>query len=394
MVSSGWFRPVLPLAAFVLLVSTVAWVRVPVLPEMGADLSLSPTELGWVVTSFGLGRLGMDLPAGRLADRVDPLRMFTLAALLMGLVSGLMAAAPSLGWILVATFLLGAGSATSNTTGMTALSGSAPDDRRGSAMALYSGSLLVGQAMGPVIGGFAASAGTWRAALATAAGLGLIVAAGSTMARRSGAGDRISRVRRQRPAPLGPPLSATQHLVLFGVGFSVFFTMGAMAQTLVPVMGADDLHLHSAAIGMALGAGGLSRIVGATLTGMVADQISRRAALLPCLVLQAGGVGLLAFGQGTAWWVLAIVTMSLGSSGTAIGATMLGDRARPAEMGRALGRYRFAGDIGLVSGPVLAAWIYDIGGRGLAVATVCAVLVTVVVAATTLPETGTRSTRR
>lgn len=390
MVSSGWFRPVLPLAAFVFLVSTIAWVRAPVLPEMGADLFLSPTELGWVVTLFGLGRLAMDLPAGRLADRVDPLHTFALAALLMGLASGLIAAAPSLVWVLVATFLVGAGSAASNTTAMTAMSGSAPHDRRGSAMALYTGSLLVGQAMGPVIGGVAAEAGTWRAALATAGGLGLVVAAGSTVVGRGGAGDRIGRVRRQRTAPSGPPLSAVHHLVLFGVGFSAFFTIGAMTQTLVPVVGADDLHLHSAAIGLAIGAGGLARIVGAALTGLVADRISRRAALIPCLVLQAGGVGLLAVEQGTVWWVLAIVTMSLGSSGIATGATMLGDRARPAEMGRALGRYRFAGDIGLVAGPVTAAWIYDAGGRSLAVATMCTVLVTVVVAATALPETGTR----
>lgn len=391
---SGWLRPVLPLAAFVLLVSTIAWVRVPVLPEMGVDLSLSPTELGWVVTAFGLGRLAMDLPAGRLADKVDPLRLFTLAALVMGLASGLLAAAPSLPWVLVAALLLGAGSATSNTTGMTAMSGSAPADRRGSAMALYSGSLLVGQALGPVIGGLAAAAGTWRTAATAAAGLGLLVAVGSALARRGGTGSRIERARRERPEPSGPPLSAVQHLVLFGVAFTVFFTIGAMPQTLIPVIGAEDLGLGSAAIGLALGAGGLSRMVGAGLTGAVSDRISRRAALLPCLVLQAGGVALLAVGDAAVWWLLAIIAMSLGSSGHAVGATMLGDRARPAELGRTLGRYRFAGDIGLVAGPVLAAWIFEVGGRGAAIATVCGVLVAMVLAATTLPETSPRSGRR
>jgi MFS family permease len=385
---------VLPLAVFVLLVSTIAWIRVPLLPDMGAELSLSATELGWMVTLFGVGRLAMDLPAGRMADRVDPLRLFTLAASVMCLASALLAVATSLPMILVAGFLLGLGSATSNTTGMTAMSGAAPDHRRGSAMALYSGSLLVGQALGPVIGGLAASLGTWRTAAAAAAGLGLAVAAGSVLTRRAVSTVSFPAARRERRQPAGPPLTGRDRVVMSGVAFSVFFTIAAMPQTLIPLIGADDLHLDPAAIGLALGAGGVARMAGAFLTGAVSDRISRRAALLPCLALQAAGVAILAVGDATGWWLLAIVVMSLGSSGHAVGATMLGDRTRPAELGRVLGRYRFAGDIGLVAGPALVAAIYDVGGRGWSIATVCAVLLAVLIAATTLPETrGTRDPR-
>ena len=189
-------------------------------------------------------------------------------------------------------------------------------------------------------------------------------------------------------------MTRPQHAALFGVGFSVFFTVGAMPQTLVPLIGADDLGLGSAAIGLALGVGGLARMVGAALTGAVSDRISRRAALLPCLVLQAGGVAVLVIGDAAVWWLLAIIAMPLGSSGHAVGATMLGDRARPAELGRALGRYRFVGDIGLVTGPVAAAWIYDVAGRPEAVAAVSSVLVVIALAAVTLPETGTRQMAR
>ena len=72
---TAWLRPVLPVAACVLLVSAVAHVRVPLLPAIGDDLSLSATQLGVAVTLFGLGRLALDLPAGRLADRFRPVRM-------------------------------------------------------------------------------------------------------------------------------------------------------------------------------------------------------------------------------------------------------------------------------------------------------------------------------
>ena len=377
-----------------LLLSTVAWFRVPLLPAIGDDLGMSPTALGWAVTLFGLGRLTMDLPAGRAADRVDPLRMFTLSALVLCAASALLAVAPAPGWVLLAGYLLGAASATGNTTGMTAVSGAAPPERRGSAMALYSGSLLIGQALGPALAGAVTTVGTWRTAAGTAAVLALAVGVGAAVTRRSGAGARLTRARRERPEPDGPPLTSVQQTVLFGVGFSVFFTVGAMPQTLLPLVGSHELSLSTAAIGYAIGAGGVARLLGAALAGGVSDRVSRRAALLPCLVLQAAGVGLLAVGDEIGWWLAAIALMSLGSSGHSVGATMLGDRAPGDALGRALGGYRFAGDIGLVTGPITTAAVYEIAGTTAAVVTVCSVLVVgTVAAAVLLPETGPRRDR-
>jgi MFS family permease len=383
------------MAVCVLLASTVTWFRVPLLPAIGDELSMSPTELGWVVTMFGLGRLAMDLPAGLLADRIDPLRLFTASTLVLCGASALLAVAPAPGWVLLSSLVLGLASATGNTTGMTALSGAAPPARRGSAMALYSGALLVGQALGPALAGAVTTIGTWRTAAGASAGLALVVAAGAALSRRGGSGDRLTRARSEQAAPDGPPLTIVQQLVLFGVGFCVFVTVGALPQTLLPLIGSHDLGLSTATIGYAIGAGGLARLLGAALTGAVSDRVSRRAALLPCLVLQALGVALLAVGPdvdgAVGWWVAAIIVMSLGSSGYAVGATMLGDRAPGDTLGRSLGRYRFAGDIGLAAGPVVTAAVYELAGTTAAVAVVCGVLVAgAVAAAMLLPETRPR----
>jgi MFS family permease len=378
-------------AACVLLVSTVAWIRVPLLPDLGEELSLSATTLGWVVAAFGIGRLVMDLPAGRLADRFPPLYLFAVASLVMCVGSGVLAAAQVSGVVLVASFLLGAGSATSNTTGMATMSAVATDDRRGSAMALYSGSLLVGQALGPALAGLLASIGGWRTAAGAGAVLALAVAAWATHGGRRGKADSAGDAKRRRERTPGPDLTRTQHIVLYGVAFSVFFTVGSMPQMLIPLIGADDLGLDTSTIGLALGAGGLARVVGAFGTGLVSDLLSRRWALLPCLIVQALGVAVLLQPHGVHWWLLAIIAMSLGSSGHAVGATMLGDRTPPAEVGRALGRYRFIGDVGLVAGPVLIALVYEHAGREAAILSVCGVLlVGVVTAAVLLPETHSR----
>lgn len=392
--SAGWLRTSLPLAACVLLVSSISWIRVPLLPSMGDDLRMSASTLGWVVTAFGLGRLAMDMPAGRLVDRVAPLQLFALAALAMSVASMGMALAQLPVIVILACLLLGAASATSNTTGMATMAGAATEERRGSAMALYSGSLLVGQAVGPAVGGGLAALAGWRTALGVGAGLGLLLAGAAALSARRTAARRGGVRRRAAPAP-GPALTGPQHLALFAVGFAVFFTIASMPQVLIPLLGANELGLQAGAIGLALGVGGLARLAGAVGTGMVSDRFSRRAALLPDLALQAIGVAMLALADGVGWWLAALVVMSLGSAGQSVGATMLGDRSDPRELGRILGRYRFAGDIGLVTGPVLVAFAYEHLGPDVAALGTAAVLLAALVAAgIMLPETGARAERR
>ena len=181
----------------------------------------------------------------------------------------------------MASFLLmGAASATANTTGMTTLSGAAPPERRGAAMALYSGCLLAGQALGPALSGAVAGLGGWRSAAVTGAVLGLLVAVVSLTWRpgaRTAGGARAART------PQGPPLTTLQRSVVSAVGFAVFLTVGAMPQTVLPLVGAGELGLSVTAIGLALGLGGLARIVSAVAAGAVSDRSlpARRSPPLP-----------------------------------------------------------------------------------------------------------------
>lgn len=388
----GWLRPALPVAACVLLVSAVAHVRVPLLPSIGDELTMSASQLGVAVTLFGVGRLALDLPAGRLADRFRPMRLMAASALVMAIGSAGLATAPGALLVMLSFVLMGAASATSNTTGMTTLSGAAPPHRRGSAMALYSGCLLTGQALGPALSGTVAAVGTWRVAAATGAAIGLVVALLAVRWRPRPTLEGADTPRR-RPTH-GPALRPLERWVLSGVGFGVFLTVGAMPQTLLPLIGAGELDLGVSSIGLALGLGGLARVLSAVVTGAVSDRVSRRAALIPCLLVQLSGVLLLTL-EGAAWWLAAIVLMSLGASAHAVAATMLADRTDPGELGRSLGKFRFSADLGLVAGPAIAATVYELSGRVAAVGTVASVLVLSTLAAILLlPETGPRSALR
>jgi MFS family permease len=357
----------LAVGAGLLVISTLAFFRVPVLPEIGAELGLGPVALGGITMAFALGRLAIDLPAGRLADRVSPAWLYVGAGLLMGVGSGVLAGAEGVAAAWGGAFVIGSASSLANTTGMVFFARSAGVGARGRALAVFSSGLLIGQTAGPAIAGAIAQAGDWRVAQRIAAVVALAVAAAflALIAARPRAA--AAALAPGRP----PPTAATDAaepprrdlLVLYGTSFSVFFTLAAVPQTLVPLIGADALDLGPAAIGLALGAGGACRIAGAVAGGQVADRVGRKPALVPGMALMAAGVAVLALPGGTALWVAAIVLTSLGSIGVAVSATMVADHGG-GPSGRLLGRFRFVGDLGLLVGPLVATALYDLVGRG------------------------------
>jgi MFS family permease len=378
--------PAGPLAiagAGVLLVSMAAFFRVSLLPSIGADLSLSAAQLGVVTMAFGIGRLLTDLPAGRFADRAAPGTSFALAGALVACGSFTLATAHTGVQVYGAAFALGIGSSVANTTGMTVFS-DVPHARRGTAMAVFSACLLGGQSLGPVAAGGLSALGSWRSAMAAGGVLGLGTVA-LLLARRRPRSDPGDVQPGGRPGHAdAPTTSIPERVVLYGISFAVFFTLAAIPQTLVPIIGADAFGLGAGAIGLALGLGGVCRFAGALSGGVVADRLGRKSALVPGLALNAVGIGLLAIHGGVWLWVAGIVLMSLGSFGVSVAATILADQSRSAGVGRRLGRFRFYGDLGVIAGPLIAGALFAYAGRSAAVLVVAALPAGLAVAAALL----------
>ncbi|HZD67798.1 MAG TPA: MFS transporter, partial [Actinomycetes bacterium] len=193
------------------------------------------------------------------------------------------------------------------------------------------------------------------------------------------------------PAAVTAAMRLPERVVLYAVSFVAFFTLAAMPQTLVPIIGADAFGLSAGTIGLALGVGGVCRFAGALSGGVVSDRLGRKAALVPGLALNAVGIALLAPGGGVWLWVLGIVLISLGSFGISVAATILADRSQSGGLGRRLGSFRFYGDLGVIAGPAIAGALLAGAGRGTAVLTV-AVLPAVLAVAAALLLTETRRT--
>lgn len=382
-----------PLSSFLLVggsvftVTMLAFFRVPLLPSIGADLDMSASTLGLATATYAVGRLATDLPAGRLVDRLAEGQLLVIGTTVIGLGSLLIAIAPASWVVFAALAVLGVGTALTNTTGATFFATAGPARRRGTAVSGFSAAQLGGQSFGPAIAGLLADAfGSWRGAEGVAVGLAVAMTLMTASAWRRFPTVELAHKSHSRTTETG--LTPLHQFALFLVPFVMFLTVGALIQTVVPLVGDGELNMSATAIGLAAGLGGVCRFAGAILGGLVADRFARKAALVPGLILQAAGVFLLAIGDTRASLLIAIALLSFGGVGTSIGIAILADLSPRGALGRNLGRFRFAGDLGLITGPAATAWLYDHYGRATAVFPVvvvivfCAVIVTLFV-----PET-------
>jgi MFS family permease len=366
-----------------LIITSIAFLRAPLLPDIGRDLGLSALGLGGLGSAFALGRLTADFPAGAFTDRSRPGAMMAIAAGIVAVGSLVFGLSPVAAIAFVAAFGLGVGS-TWTLTGSMAFFARAPRVQRGASMAFFAGALLLGQAVGPFLGGILGALWDWRVAMI----VGSVVAAALVpfFLRHPGVSPETTGTEDRGSDDDAIPRPVLSVLYLLPV---VQFSIGAaIIQTLVPIVGDDELQLGAATVGIAIGLGGLARLIGAIVSGRLSDKIGRKWAMIPGLSLQTVGLALFAVVGGLVAWWLAILALTLGSVSVNVGSTMLADLTEGGGLGRQLGAFRFAGDLGLMVFPLLSGALYEVGGRMLgtlpllvltAAATIGAVIV--------LPET-------
>jgi DHA2 family multidrug resistance protein len=132
------------------------------LPHIGGSLSATPEEATWVLTSYLVAN-AVVLPAsgwfslrfGRRNFLLFCIGLFTVASFLCG-------AAMSLGWILVARVLQGAGGGALQPLSQAILLESFPPEKRGSAMATFALGVVVAPVLGPTLGGWLTDQYSWR----------------------------------------------------------------------------------------------------------------------------------------------------------------------------------------------------------------------------------------
>jgi DHA2 family multidrug resistance protein len=132
------------------------------LPYIAGSLSASTDEATWVLTSYLVAN-AVILPAsnwfslkfGRKRFLITCVIIFTVASFFCG-------AAPTLGFILVARIIQGAGGGALQPLSQSILLESFPPEKRGAAMALFAFGVVVAPVLGPTLGGWLTDTYSWR----------------------------------------------------------------------------------------------------------------------------------------------------------------------------------------------------------------------------------------
>ena len=132
------------------------------LPHIGGELSATQEQISWVLTSYIVAAAIMIPLSGWLADRYGRKKVLVLSVVGFTVSSALCGVAQSLGQIVLFRFLQGLAGAALVPQSQAVLLDINPPERQGRAMATWVLAVVVGPAVGPVLGGWLTDNYSWR----------------------------------------------------------------------------------------------------------------------------------------------------------------------------------------------------------------------------------------
>jgi DHA2 family multidrug resistance protein len=132
------------------------------LPHIAGNLSATSEEATWVLTSYLVSN-AIILPATNWLSRFFGRKRFLIACIIIFTLSSAMCgAATTLGMLIVARILQGAGGGALQPIAQSVLMESFPPEKRGSAMAVFGMGVVVAPIVGPTLGGWITDNYSWR----------------------------------------------------------------------------------------------------------------------------------------------------------------------------------------------------------------------------------------
>lgn len=317
-------------------------------PLVVTELGLSRADLGTLAGVTFVTAAVCSIPGGRLVDRVNE-RVVT-GGVLLGAVAalGLVAAAPGLGWLVVAAAVSGAAQSLSNPVTNRLVSAHAPAHRLGLFVGVKQSGVQLGQLVaGALLPSIAVAVG-WRAAVAC---LALVVLSGVAGVRR------VLPVAGPRPPDSARTGQRVPREVWWLLGY-ILLTAAAMQATNVylPLFAHQRLGIPVTAAGLTAAVAGGTGVVARIGWSRLAQRPAARRPLMLGLALAAsGGLALLIAAETLAlpWLVWPAVVVhgctALGSNAVVM-LTVIGLGGR--SVGAASGALSFGLYLGFASGPL------------------------------------------
>jgi EmrB/QacA subfamily drug resistance transporter len=158
--SKTWVLALTSIASFITALDTL--VVTTALGTIRHDLGASLEALQWTANAYNLCFAVLMLTGAALGDRFGRRRMFVAGMVLFVAASAACALAPSIGLLIAARALQGAGAALLVPLAMAILSVTFPAEERGKALGLFAGITGLALILGPVVGGALAQGISWH----------------------------------------------------------------------------------------------------------------------------------------------------------------------------------------------------------------------------------------
>ena len=380
---TGRYRGVSLLCVVVALNSFGMGAIAPVLPLfLEREYGVSAAEIGITIGLFGFGRLVTSLPAGYLAQRYGRKSVLGLGAAINVVGAAMVSVSFSYAWLTGWRFVSGFGGSIFLTVATIYLRDEATPETRGRLLSLQELSILAGQTLGPLLGGYLADFFGLRiplyaqAALMAASLVVIVVALPESRWREEAEAQRSAR-RRESAAGnerrAGEP-AERQRGAMWRLIFSpAFIFVGLFALMIVanrqgarfsvmPLYGGTK-GFEPDALGLWISITHFPQFFTTLASGYLSDRFGRKTPIIPSIALICLGIAAFVW-AGNLWQLLLSgVLLGLGEGlGSPASTVFFADIAPPGMEGVTIGLLRTFGGVGTIVGALALGAIADVAG--------------------------------
>ena len=354
---------------------------VPILPLYAKSFDISYGLVGLVLAAEGIGHLVGDLPAAMVLNRIGRKAAMLLGVITVALCGAGLFFAPSILMVFLLRFVGGIGGALWDISRYAYLADATAVHQRGRALSVFGGISRIGTFLGPVIGGYIASATSVEYPFLVYGGISLLAAVVAAIAVEASS-KRVSPPQHGLARHFANIFRAhRKNLITAGTGQLFAQTIRSGRYIIIPLYGAEVLGLGYEQIGLIMTISGFIDMMMFYPAGVIMDRFGRKFANVPSFALQAIGMVLIPLTESLAlhlnlpFFLLDLITGEfiallfpaslLGfGNGLSSGAMMtLGADLAPHDaLSEFLGLWRLIGDGGRMSGPVCVGYVADLLG--------------------------------
>jgi DHA1 family tetracycline resistance protein-like MFS transporter len=336
----------------------------PTLPVFVRSFDVGITAASLVISVFALVRLLFAPVSGRIVARVGEVPTFAVGLSVVALSTGACAFAGSYWQLLVLRGLGGIGSTMFTVSALSLLIRLAPVRMRGRASGMWATGFLLGNVIGPLVGGGLAAVSLRAPFLVYAAVLVVVACVALLLLRGRDGEDAQQGAAAEPPARFRTALSHPTYRAALVAGFANGWTVFGVRVALVPLFVVEAMGQPEAWGGIALAVFAVGNASTLLLAGRVADRRGRRPPALAGLAVSAVATGVLGLLTNPALFLGASLLAGMGSGlvnppTNAAVADVIGSRARG---GTVLAGFQMTTDLGAIVGPVAAGALAEVGG--------------------------------